>query len=55
MSQSTSSTFSLGFPWLIMFIVIKVWGVAFATWSWWWSLLAIVPDVWLICHKFGLI
>ena len=25
------------------YLVIKIWGTAFLTWSWWWLLLPIVP------------
>jgi hypothetical protein len=41
------------FPWLLMFIVVKVGGTAFATWSWLWVFLPIVPDLVLILHKLG--
>lgn len=39
--------------WLLLFIVVKTGGVAFAAWSWWWVLCPVVPDVVLICQKLG--
>ncbi len=45
------------FFWVVMFwgfITVKVWGVSFATWSWWWVLLAIVPWLALSVKHFGL-
>jgi hypothetical protein len=37
------------------FIVIKAFGAALAAWSWWWLLLPIVPDLWLVLSKAGLL
>jgi hypothetical protein len=39
--------------WLLMFLVIKIGGTAFASWSWWWVLLPIIPDLVLIFRKLG--
>lgn len=36
-----------------MFIVIKVGGTAFASWSWWWVLLPIVPCITFILNATG--
>ncbi len=41
--------------WLIVFVCVKWFGTALAGWSWWWVLMPIVPDVWLICQKAGLL
>lgn len=53
--MSTTSNSSGGFfsLWLIAFIVIKVGGTALATWSWWWVLFPIIPDLVLIFKKLG--
>jgi hypothetical protein len=53
MSDSKSTGVSLGGLWLLMFIIIKVGGTSLASWSWWWLLLPIVPDVVFILHKMG--
>lgn len=36
------------------FIAVKVWGVTFATWSWWWVLLPILPWMGLMVQRLGL-
>ena len=36
------------------FVVIKLWGVTFATWSWWWLFLPIVPYSGVAVERFGL-
>lgn len=51
-SSSTSWVFIVSF-WA--FIVIKVWGTALAAWSWWWILLSIVPNMWLLLTRLGVI
>lgn len=35
------------------FIIIKVSGSYFATWSWWWCLLPPVPTISLVLDKLG--
>jgi hypothetical protein len=56
MSDTSNATVSVSyFPWLLIFLVIKTGGTALATWSWWWLLLPIVPDVVVFCQKLGLI
>lgn len=45
----------MGGLWLLLFVTIKVLGTAFVSWSWWWVLLPVVPDIWLILTKLGLI
>ena len=52
-SNSPGCTSSLIGLWLLMFIVIKVGGTALSTWSWWWVLLPIVPDLVLILRRLG--
>ena len=41
--------------WFWMFVIVKVGGTALASWSWWWILLPIVPDVVIILKHFGLL
>jgi len=55
MSRTTNnySTYSFSFPWLLMFLVIKIGGTALASWSWWWVLLPIVPDIMWFVTKMG--
>ena len=36
------------------FVAVKVWGVSFAAWSWWWLLLPIVPWLGLAVQRFHL-
>lgn len=36
------------------FIAVKCWGVSFATWSWWWLLLPMMPWLALVVAHFGL-
>ena len=56
MSDNNSTGCSFGFGlWLLMFIIIKVGGTSLASWSWWWVLLPIVPDLVLILKKAGLL
>ncbi len=40
--------------WLWFFVAVKVGGVSFAAWSWWWLLMPIVPDLSLIVKHFNL-
>lgn len=35
-----------------LFVMLKVTGV-FATWSWWWLLMPIVPDLYFVFSKMG--
>ncbi len=37
------------------FILIKGWGTALAAWSWWWVLLPVVPVMWVVLEKAGLL
>lgn len=37
------------------FLIIKIWGTAFAAWSWWWVLLPIVPWLWRLLNAGGLL
>lgn len=53
--KSSTSTARLGLPWGMAFIVIKVWGSALATWSWWWILLAPIPVLFALFTKLGLL
>lgn len=51
-SQNTVVTIALPiFFW--GFIGVKLWGVAFAAWSWWWVLLPIIPWIWFIVTRLG--
>lgn len=54
-STTTSSSGGFSIPWLLIFVIVKVWGSAFAAWSWWWVLLAIVPCVWVFLEKVGML
>lgn len=54
MNQSSNCGGTVWGGWLLMFVVIKVGGTAFAHWSWWWLLLPIVPDLVVILRHFGL-
>jgi hypothetical protein len=38
---------------LASFIGIKVGGTAFAAWSWWWLLMAVVPMMFLLFSHLG--
>lgn len=38
-----------------VFVVIKFFGTALATWSWWWLLVPVIPDFWLLLHKLNVI
>lgn len=55
MSESKTVSTSFAFPWLLMFILVKVGGSALASWSWWWIFFPIVPDLVLILRKLGLL
>lgn len=37
------------------FVLVKVWGTAFALWSWWWLLLPLVPWLGLGLRHLGLL
>lgn len=37
------------------FVVIKAAGSSLAAWSWWWVLLPIVPTIWLVLSKLGML
>ncbi len=39
--------------WILMFLIIKIGGTSLASWSWWWILLPIVPDLVFIIQKLG--
>lgn len=38
-----------------VFLIIKIWGVTFASWSWWWVLLPVVPTFWALLGRVGLL
>lgn len=44
---------SLGGVWFVLFVAIKLGGTAFASWSWWWVLLPIVPCIVFILGALG--
>jgi hypothetical protein len=46
--------YRFAFPWLILFVILKLGGPA-ALWSWWWLLLPVVPDLVVLLHKFGVL
>lgn len=54
MSTHRSVSINLGGLCLIFFIVVKLIGHVFATWSWWWVLLPIVPCIGLLVEWLGL-
>lgn len=39
--------------WLLMFLIIKIGGTSFDSWSWLWILFPIVPDLVFIIQKLG--
>lgn len=41
-------------PWLLIFIILKVYGVA-AAWSWWWIFLPAAPVVVIVLQALGII
>lgn len=53
MSRSNDATGGIGLS-LLIFILVKVAGTAFATWSWLWILFPIIPVLWLILHALGM-
>lgn len=40
-------------PWLLIFILVKLGGSAFASWSWWWVFVPIVPCLVLLLQRLG--
>ena len=51
--STTHYSSSFTFPWLVMFVLIKVAGTTLANWSWWWLLFPVVPDLAFIFTKLG--
>lgn len=56
MSDDKNRTVSFGLFGLLFwfFVVVKVAGTSFASWSWWWLLLPLVPAIGLWVQKWGL-
>lgn len=36
------------------FVAVKAFGTVFASWSWWWGLLPLMPWAWLAVQRLGL-
>lgn len=51
-SETTWSMYSF---WLIVFVIIKLGGTALATWSWWWVLAPIIPDLVCLLKRAGVL
>lgn len=51
----TSETSIVGGIIFWSFIIVKAWGTVFAAWSWWWVLLPLVPWLFYILHRTGLV
>jgi hypothetical protein len=52
--RSGSVSVSLFGLWWCIFVAIKLAGHSLAAWSWWWTILPIVPLLGLIVQRFGL-
>jgi hypothetical protein len=54
--MSESRTISINFfPWLVIFLIVKLGGTALANWSWLWVLLPVVPVCVMFLQKAGLL
>lgn len=54
-TNTVTRTTSITFPWLIIFLVMKLGGTIVAAWSWWWVLCPIVPVLAVVLQHFGLL
>jgi hypothetical protein len=55
MSDTSTTVTVRTVPWLVVFIIIKLFGTVLADWSWWWVLLPVVPDVYALLKVFGVV
>ncbi len=42
-------------PWFFVFLTIKGFGTALVDWSWWWILCPVIPSLFVVLGRLGLL